>query len=194
MVVKRWPQGVPPQNGKTPRRLPILWLLHDGPDESQAVGNANGLLDLRGGPLTRAPVEAETFLDDMVKSADDLLHRSSHIRPMSQYDVHVIELEAFERSVQAFDDVLQWERSRQDRACSGICRPEALPARVGVRGSVVHGIDHASQTGNVPDDEELEKDPFAYLAGKTLLVRVALAGAEEATRVRQNCQYSPRRF
>lgn len=62
--------------------------------------------DLACVPVGCGPVEAPTFLDDLVKSAADLLKRSEIVIKMSVDHIYIVQLQPVETSLHSFADVL----------------------------------------------------------------------------------------
>ena len=87
----------------------VLWLLDDGPDEVEAVGDRPCLGDLLRGPLGRAPVEGPSLVDDPVHGAHGLLDGRGCVGAVAVDDVDVVHVEALERALEPLDDVLPGE-------------------------------------------------------------------------------------
>ncbi len=75
-----------------------------------ALGNLDGLDDLARLPLRRTPVQRLAPLDDVVHGADSFLERRVGIRAMAIEQIHIVETETLERTVDRFDQVFAIER------------------------------------------------------------------------------------
>lgn len=87
--------------------------------KTKAVGDPDGLRDLRGGPLRGAPVVSVAVVDNPGEGADRLLERGRDIVAVGEDDVDVVELETREGGLGAFDNVLLREQKSVRRTADG---------------------------------------------------------------------------
>jgi hypothetical protein len=79
--------------------------------------------DVGGAPLARAPVEDFSLAHEDVHRAHGLFDRRFGIRSMAEGEIDVIELQPFQRGVDAFDDVLV-----REALVVRICEPNVTQA------------------------------------------------------------------
>lgn len=93
--------------GRKTRENDRMYGLDSRSNEVVLLGNLSGLHDLRSRPFTRAPIVGQVEVADALsETLDNLLHRRAHVRAMGKDNVNIVELQALERGLEAFADVL----------------------------------------------------------------------------------------
>ena len=88
----------------------VLRLFDDRLVQVVAFRNFNGLRDLRRRPFGCAPVQGFAPFNDVVHSPDGFFNGRGCIGAVTVDQVHVIELQTFERAIDAFNETLTIQR------------------------------------------------------------------------------------
>lgn len=129
----------------------VLGLLHDGADEAELVGVPPGLRDLVRVPHRRAPVQRLARVDEVVESADCLLHGCLSVWPVRVDHVDIVEAQTFQGGVHAFDDVLSREPPVVNRAIAECASEVKLRSYVSL---AFPQLPRPGPQGYVPEDKQ----------------------------------------
>ena len=87
----------------------VLRLLHDRLVQVMLIGDLPGFHDLGRAPLGGAPVDSLAARDDVVHGPDGLFDGRGRVGAVAEDQIDVIELQAFEGTVHAFQEALAVE-------------------------------------------------------------------------------------
>ncbi|KAF5783033.1 hypothetical protein HanXRQr2_Chr11g0503201 [Helianthus annuus] len=88
-----------------PRKHIIFRLLNNRPNKIQPISNRPRFRNLLSRPLTGAPIEGPTIVNNIVHCPYSFLNRSTNIRPMTINNIHILHIQPLQRSFCPLDNM-----------------------------------------------------------------------------------------